>query len=235
MVLYSSVVIDHLYSQFHEHSKIGIACLYADYKDHAGQTLEHILGSFLHQLLTTAKEPIPVEVIQKLQDIQRRRTKVGTEDSLALFKIRLQQLDCAFICIDALDELEPKVRQQLLAVLKGLDTNKTCLFLTGRGHIEGEVQKCLQVLQGYTVTISATQRDIEQFLRQQLEEDQDLNPEAMDEELVKDIVDKIVAKSQGMYVMRLNSMWNIDHTNISLQVSSSQLAYKNGSRDAHKV
>ena len=201
MVLYSSIVIDHLYSQFHERFKIGIACLYADYKDQASQTIEHILGSFLHQLLTTAREPIPVEVIQRLQDIQSRRGKVGIEDNLALFKIQLQQLDFAFICIDALDELEPKVRQQLLTILKDLGTNNTCLFLTGRGHIEGEVQKCLQVSRGYTVTISASQQDIEQFIRQQLEEDHDLNPEAMDEVLAKDIINKIITKSQGMWVI----------------------------------
>ena len=213
MVLYSSVVIDHLYSEFHAHSKIGVACLYADYKDQASQTVGHILGSFLHQLLTTAREPIPVEVIQKLQDIQRQRGKVGIEDNLALLKIRLQQLDCVFICIDALDELEPKVRHQLLAVLKDLGTNNTYLFLTGRGHIEGEVQKCLQVLQENTVTISASERDIEKFIRQQLEEDQ--NPEAMDVVLAKDIVDKIISKSQGMYVTRLEFKCGIltIHTN----------------------
>ena len=199
MVLYSSIVIDHLYSQFYGHSKIGIACLYADYKDQASQTLEHILGSFLHQLLTTAKEPIPVEVIQKLQDIQLRRGKVGTEDNLSLLKIRLQQLDSAFICIDALDELESKVRQQLLAKLKNLRTD-THLFLTGRGHIESEVQKSFQVLQEYTIIISASQQDIQHFIRQQIDDDQDLNPEAMDEVLAKDIIDKIVTKSQGMYV-----------------------------------
>ena len=212
MVLYSSVVIDHLYSQFHQHSKIGIACLYADYKDQASQTLGHILGSFVRQLLTTAKEPIPVEVIQKLQDIQRQGAGVGMDDNLALLKIRLQKLDCAFICIDALDELDPKVRRQLFAVLKDLGTNNTCLFLTGRGHIEGEAQKFLEVSQEYTVTISANERDIKQFIRQQLEEDQ--NPEAMDEVLEKDILDKIITKSQGMYVILGKiQMWNIDCTN----------------------
>ncbi|KAF8436100.1 hypothetical protein BGX38DRAFT_1262515, partial [Terfezia claveryi] len=43
----SSVVIDELYSQFHEYPTIGIACLYADYKDQNNQILVHILGSFL--------------------------------------------------------------------------------------------------------------------------------------------------------------------------------------------
>ena len=143
---------------------------------------------------------MPDEVIQKLQAIERQRGKVGSEDALALLKIRLQQLDHAFICIDALDELETKVRQQLLKVLRDVGAT-THLFLTGRGHIESEVQKCLEVLPGYTVIINASKRDIQQFIRQQLAEDYDLNPDLMDEGLETDIVDKIVTKSQGMYVM----------------------------------
>ena len=128
---------------------------------------------------------------------------------MALLKIRLQQLDHAFICIDALDELEPKVRQQLLTVLKDLGPNNTHVFLTGRGHIESEVQKSLQVLQEYTVIINASERDIQAFITQQLVEDHDLNPEAMDEILAKDIVDMIVAKSQGMYVMFVKFKYGI--------------------------
>lgn len=199
--LYSSVVIDHLRSQFDDRSKIGIACLYADYKDQANQTLGHILGTFLHQLLTTVREPISDEVIRKLEGIQQQRGKVGTEDNLSFLKTRLQQLDCAFICIDALDELEPSVRQQLLTKLKNLGTNNTYLFLTGRDHIADEVQKSLQVSHEYTVTITSSQQDIQQFIRQKLEEDRDQNPGLMDKGLEEEIVEKIVAKSGGMYVL----------------------------------
>ena len=173
--------------------------MYADYKDQSNQSLVHILGSFLRQFLTTTQKPIPDEVIGKLHDIQHRGGKVGIEDNLALLKIQLQQLECAFICIDAVDELEPKVRQQLLKVLKELVMhNNTRLFLTGRGHIESEVQKCFQIAQEYTVIISASQLDVQKFLRQQINEDYDVNPEAMDEVLAKNIIDSIIEKSQGM-------------------------------------
>ena len=170
--------------------------MYADYKDQTSQSLVHILGCFLHQFLTTAMEPIPDEVIQKLQDIRRRFGKLGTEDTLALLKLRLQQLQHAFICIDAVDELEPKVRRQLLKVLKELSTNNTHVFLTGRGHIENEVQDCLQALQIYKVDISASQQDIQAFVREQIADDP--YPDAMDQVLVEDIVDGVINKSQGM-------------------------------------
>ena len=180
--------------------------MYADYKDQSNQTLVHILGSFLRQFLTIAQEPIQAEVIQKLYAIQRQGGKVGTEDTLALLEMRLHQLRHGFICIDAVDELEPKVRQQLLKVLKELVMkNNTHLFLTGRGYIESEVQKYLQVAQGYSVIISASQQDIQEFVKQQINEDFDQNPEAMDEVLSNDITDSIIEKSQGMYVTKFNN------------------------------
>ena len=190
---YSSVVIDDLRSQCPD---IGVACLYADYKDQADQTLAHILGTFLRQFLTTAQEPIPDGVIQKLHQIQHQGGKLAAEENLALLKIRLPQLKRAFICIDAVDELEPKVRRQLFNALKKLISNNTHLFLTGRGHIESELQKCLEVLQKYTVVISANKEDIKTFVRQQIVDDS--YPDTMDEVLEKDIIDAIVEKSQGM-------------------------------------
>ena len=196
-ILYSSVVIDDLFTQLNDHSHIGIACLYADYKDQSNQTLVHILGSFLHQFLTNTPAPIPGEVTKKLQDIRRQGKKLGIEDILALLETRFTQLKRKTICIDAIDELEPKTLQQLLKVLKGLITkNNIRLFLTGRPHIETEVQRYLQVVQMCKVDIIANQQDIQEFVRQQITDD--LNPDAMDEVLAKDIEDAIIEKSQGM-------------------------------------
>ena len=142
------------------------------------------------------QEPIPQEVIQKLQDIQYRGGKVGKEDILALLKIRLNQFQRAFICIDAADELEPYIRQQLLNALRGLATHDTRLFLTGRGHVESEVQTHFKVVQRYKAIISAKEEDIKRFVEQKIMED--LDPDAMDKVLAKDIVDAIIKKSQGM-------------------------------------
>ena len=193
---HSSVAIENLYSQLPKYPDIGIACLYADHKDQTNQTLTHILGSFLHQFLTTApREPIPNEVVQTLENIWYRGGKVGTEDTLTLLRKRLDQLNRAFICIDAVDELEPKVRQQLLNTLKDLCTKNTRLFLTGRGHVENEVQKCFQATQ--RMTLSASHQDIQLFVRQEIK---DNNSEAIDDVLAKEIEDAIISKSKGMYV-----------------------------------
>ena len=170
--------------------------MYADYNDQENQTLVHILGSLLHQFLITAQQPIPDEVVTKLRHIQHQGKNVGTEDILALLKIRLNQFKRAFICIDATDELKPKVLQQLLRELNNLVTNDTRLFLTGRGHIESEIEKHLQIVPRYKVTIRASQQDIQKFVAQEIMDD--LNPDAMDDVLVKDIMNAISEKSEGM-------------------------------------
>ena len=192
----SSIVIDDLCSHSYPHLNIGVACMYADYKDQNNQTLVHILGSLLHQFLTTAQQPIPDEVVKKLQGIRNQVKKVGSADILPLLQMRLKQFKRAFICIDAADELEPRVLQQLLKALKDFVTNDTRLFLTGRGHIESEIQKHLQVVPKYKASISASQEDIDRFIEQQIMDD--LNPDAMDEVLAKDIADAINGRSQGM-------------------------------------
>ena len=159
----------------------------------------NIFGSILHQLLTTTTEPIPDEVINKLEDIKRRRGKIGMEDCLALLEIQLHRLKYAYICIDALDELEPMVCRKLLNILMELCTSNINiqLFLTGRHYIESEIQKCFQGVRKYAVVISASQQDIEVFLRQQITDDLYME-DGMDEELETDIIDTIVKKSQGM-------------------------------------
>ena len=186
-------MIDHLYSHY---PNLGVACLYANYKDQANQTLTHILGSFLRQFLTTTREPIPNEIIQKLQEIQRKGGKVGLEDNLALLKIQIHHLNRVFICIDALDELEPRVCRQLLNTLKELSSNNIRLFVTGRNHIESEVQKCFQAAHINRVSISANEQDIKAFVSQQISDD--FYSDAMDEALKKDIISAIINKSQGM-------------------------------------
>ena len=195
---YSSIVIDNLYLQLHKHPNAGIACLYADYKDQTNQILVNILGSFLRQFLTATPEPIPDEIIKKLRNIQHGGRKAETGDILALLKIRLHQLKRAFICIDGVDELESKVRRQLLGALKRLSTTNSRLLFTVRDYIESEVQKWFQVLPEYTVVISASEQDIEDFVRQQINEDPHLNPGVVDEVLEQEILNGIIRKSQGM-------------------------------------
>ena len=195
-------MIDNLFLQSLNHPSIGIAFLYADHQDQSNQTLVYIFGSLLRQFLIAVPESRRGEAIRELNNFRRYGREIETRDILAILKKQLPQLKRTFICIDAVDELKPKVRQQLLKALQELVIdNNTCLFLTGRCHvIESEVQNHFKIAHGYTVEIYANQQDIRDFVRQQIKED--LNPEAMDTGLAKCIEDAIIEKSKGMLVMK---------------------------------
>ena len=187
--------------------------MYGDYKDKKNQTLVNILGTLLHQFLATTQKPVPDEITEKLREIRRENGKIGFQDNLALLKIQLHQLKFAFICIDAIDELDQNVRWKLLKELKELGTKNTRLFLTGRNYIESEVQKQLPSEKN-RVIISATRQDIADFVSENIKEDRDQDPEAMDDILAEDISAIMIEKSQGMYVMEFELYHSQNHSYI---------------------
>ncbi|RPB25174.1 hypothetical protein L211DRAFT_783598, partial [Terfezia boudieri ATCC MYA-4762] len=196
----SSLVIDHLCPKVTE--KTSIVCLYADYRDWDNQTLVHILGSFLHQLLTGATLlHIPDQIIQTLKQVKKPNTQVELGGILAMLKLISPQLDGLFVCIDALDELEPQTRRDLLEVLSNelqLGTKNTRLFFTGRPHMEKEVQSYFNIPQELEVKIIANENDIRHYLSHKIAEDRCANPDAIDEALETEILVSLVARSQGM-------------------------------------
>ena len=203
-LVYSSLVIDHLRSQVTEQatSKASIVCLYADYRDWNNQTLIHILGCFLHQLLTCPNLlHVPDQVMEKLKEIKKRNTKVELEDVLSMLKLISAQLDGSFLCIDALDELEPQTRRKLLKILSNelqLGIMTTRLFFTGRLHMQSEVQNYFEIQQEQEVNIIAHENDIRQYVSHQIAEDKDANPDAMNQVLEAEILTALVTRSRGM-------------------------------------
>ena len=179
--------------------RVGIAYFYADYRDRKAQTLHHILGSLLRQLLfhfSNSILGIPEQVRDTLEGMRKNGRHPSQDEMLKLLQITLQNFARAFICIDAWDELEADTRSQVLqkiGLLVACDNLR--VFLTGRKHIQPEVQK----LSKSSVEIVANSNDIRAYLRKKIEDDG--NPESMDEALQNEIVASLVAQSQDMYVI----------------------------------
>lgn len=70
------------------------------------------------------------------------------------------------------------------------------IFLTGRYNVEDEVIKALVNLSPKSVNIAANEEDIRICLAEKIALDPD--PEAMDETLKEEIIEKIVSLSYGM-------------------------------------
>ena len=178
-------------------AKAGIAYLYSDYRDQKAQTLVPILGTLLQQFLLRISQVhcIPAEVRDSLEKIKKGGRNPSKDDLLALLGTTLKHLERAFICIDALDELEAKTRSQLLQELIHLVAHTTTdlrIFLTGRQHIKVEVEK----LSNSSVDITAHPDDIRAYLFREIAEDG--NPEIMDDALQNEIVTTLVDRSQHM-------------------------------------
>jgi len=184
----SSLVIDTLCKEAEE-GRAAVACFYFDFADQE-QSPGAILASVLKQVVRGLGE-IPEKIVKAFQGRERA---IGGQ-MLALSKIVefLQDISSSlstFICIDALDECLPGHRMKLLDSLNQIlqESPGARIFMTGRPHIRDEVEKHLGG-RAATISITPTKSDIITFLRAKLKED--IMPDAMDESLEQEIIQKI--------------------------------------------
>ncbi|KAF8456509.1 hypothetical protein BDZ91DRAFT_839604, partial [Kalaharituber pfeilii] len=189
----SCIVIEHLLHEFPERDKVGIACLYGDYRDQGSQTLNNILGSFLKQLLTAASQ-VPDTITSILESVQKQEKRVDNCDVIQILRLTIPLFDSIFLCIDAVDELEPQTRISLLKVIRS-EFSTARIFLTGRPHVRSEIDKCLEMERRNDIEIMADQGDIKKCLLHHLA--LDTHPDAMNEELENEILSTILEQSQG--------------------------------------
>ena len=113
-----------------------------------------------------------------------------------ILRLSISQLNRLFLCIDALDELGPRVRLELLKVL---DTEfcTARIFLTGRPHIQSEVNSIFQG-QNNPIHITANLDDVQAYLTHEIELDVEVNPDDMNKQLKQEILEAIINKAEGM-------------------------------------
>ena len=174
-----------------------VACFYFDFAAQEEQSPAAILGSLLKQVVG-GLDHIPEGVVEAFRD----RGKVIGGQKLALSEIVefLQDISSSrpiFLCIDALDECPPGYRLKLLSSLNEilLGSPRVRVFLAGRSHIRGEVEKHLAG-RAATAPITPTKDDMTIFLRAKLGED--TMPDAMDENLQEEILQNIPVTASEM-------------------------------------
>jgi len=109
-------------------------------------------------------------------------------------------LQRTFICIDAVDECVPNHRLEVLDALGQIlqMSPSTLMFMTGRSHIRGVVERGLG---GRMISVSIKSRDddIVTYLHARLRKD--TTPEAMNNFLENDIVKSISEEISETYVL----------------------------------
>ena len=188
----SSLVVDMLCDKSQE-KNIAVAYFYSDFAAREEQSLTNILGSLLKQIVS-GLERIPDEISQTFQDrkgVINRRLRIPEivkmlQDATSLLP--------TFICVDAVDECKEWHRPIILDSLKQIfeTSSDTRLFLTGRPHIQGEIDRHLS-RRAAILSIKPNNDDIVGYIRWRLSKDR--SPHAAMNSALEDEITKTIAEN----------------------------------------
>jgi len=192
----SSLVVDRLCDQARGQNT-AVTCFYLDFAARREQSVTNILGSLLRQIVG-GMEKVPEEIIQAFQE---QKMAIGGRGPRLPDIVKMLQAITAslrtFVCIDAWDECAAVHRVKLLHSLHQILTTspRTRIFIIGRPHVRAEIEKRLpgRVL---SLSVGPSKNDITEYLRLRLGEDE--TPDAMDDSLEADILEKIPEKMSEM-------------------------------------
>jgi len=195
---FSSLVVDRLCDRAGGQNT-AVTCFYFDFAARKKQSVTNVLGSLLKQIVGGMAN-VPEEISRAFQE--QKMAIGGRGPRLPDIVKMLQTITTSlrtFVCIDALDECAVVHRVKLLDLLKQIleKSPHTRIFIIGRPHVQAEVEKRLAA-RVISVSVSPTRNDIIGYLRVRLDEDE--TPDAMDESLAADIMEKIPKNVSEMYV-----------------------------------
>ena len=158
-----------------------------------------MIGSLLRQISLGAIGN--VEEIQNAFEKSRQGGGKGLRlpGMVELFVKTIGSLERVYICVDAMDELLPQHRSEFLPALQLIiqKVPNVRLFLTGRSHIRGELDKHFTRGAG-TIHIVPDRGDITRYLAQKMEDDDDQDPGLMTEDLRNDIMKIMLEKASDV-------------------------------------
>ena len=193
----SSLVVDRLCDQPGD-VPVAVTCLYYDFLVQNEQSITDMIGAILKQLV--GRRDIPKDIREAFR---KGRKELGGRgllhaDLMRMLKMAIASLPRVSICIDALDECLPRNLLELLESLRDivLRSPKTKIFLTGRPHVLGAIQRYFTKV--VVIPISPNTDDVRNYLKMKLDRDEE--PEAMDNDLREDIVKIILGKMSDMCV-----------------------------------
>jgi len=194
----SSLVVDKLCCEA-KRQNTAVTCFYFDFAARKEQSATSILGSLVKQIVN-GMERILEEISRAFQE--QKKVIGGCGPQLVDLVKMLQAITSSqptFVWIDALDECVGVQRVKVLYSLKQIleRSPRTRIFVTGRPHIQAEMEKRLagRVI---SIRVCPTKGDIIGYLRVRLGEDE--TPDAMDASLEAEILEKIPENISEMCV-----------------------------------
>lgn len=188
----SSIVIDHLHSNYKK-SNVAVTCLFCNYRDRAAQSAEIFMANLLKQVIQQ-RRTISAELRELFNE--RKKGWLTFPESANLLRGEISRFSKVFVVFDALDETSEHedIRRLVLSELQNLPIN---LLVTSR--YEKSIEQRLEKAE--RLEIRATPADVQTYVKARIPSEHLLARHIQaDPTMQETIVDRIVDKSQGMYV-----------------------------------
>ncbi|KAF2004094.1 hypothetical protein P154DRAFT_572544 [Amniculicola lignicola CBS 123094] len=189
----TSVVVDHL-REVEDSCTLQIYCGRHAATGSGRLDMTELLGGLIRQLLQAEDTP-DLEAVKTIQTQPRHKNKSQELTSLLSQKVARQSR--MFILIDALDECQEEVRENILSTLRQLKPRPS-LFLTSRDITNDEAEfEDMEMLE-----IHASSEDISCYVDARIRSSNSLSKHlAKDRELRERIGDSITKTAKGMFLM----------------------------------
>ena len=179
-----------------------VAILYLSYRDQVEQSAKNLIGSLVRQV-AHRKRTLSKGVIGLYHNHTLKGSRPTTNELSNLLHSEIAHLSEVFILVDAMDEcsVNDHTREELLTTLQRLlGMPNVRLMITSRPVASIEAH-----LQGMAyLEIRAADEDIRKYIENRIPKERRLIPYVRGDDAFRvAIIDTIIAKAQGMYVMRL--------------------------------
>jgi len=202
----TSIVVEHLLTEFQNDINIGIAYIYCNYRRREKQKLVDLLESLLKQLVQ--KQPSMPESIKSLYKHHRDRgTSPPLVEILRVLYSVVANYSRVFIIIDALDECQVfgGDRSRLLSEIFNLQVEtEVNFFATSRF-----IPEVMAIFQGsMMLEIRASDEDVLEYVDEQISQSTTLKSIISKYPGLQDTIrTKIVKAADGMYAHPSTNLW----------------------------
>lgn len=177
-----------------------IAFFYCDYQDQSLQTALGIVANLVKQVVQSK-----ISFFKPLQELYENmisksiHARPNLKDLESLLLSACDTFGRSYIVVDALDECALDQRKLLLPLFQSLREASIKVFVTSRRHAQ-DVERAF--CDHTRVEIRATESDLQDYVTNQIEDDEDLT-DLLPDELKTKIVSSISNGARGMYVFKL--------------------------------
>lgn len=179
----------------------GVAFFYCEYSQASeSQAVTSVIASFIYQLALQL-DTVPEELLDAYQHHRRNGTRPDLQQSISLLRQIIQKFSNVWLLIDALDELDPSDRDDLMEIIE-IFRDSVRFFITSRPQSFDSDAIEYSTIQ---FTLSAQAEDLITFIRSKMSKAATASRRVREspgwDSFVEDTVEKLVEIADGMFIL----------------------------------